>query len=512
MSKTRALIDTNVLIALEDPGQTDPVAAEFSRRCQIGGVSIYIHPATSADFARDRNHVRRSISTSRMDKFPLLASIPLPSKAILEERFGPIRSENDQVDVELIYALALDAVDVLISQDEGLHRRVRGSDLEERVLTVADAVVWLKALQDPRDDGLLLVNDLPAYSLNANDRIFESLRADYPAFAKWWREKCVAKHRDCWVINGEGGSINGLVVRKTESGKAVGLGEDARVLKLCTFKVSPQAQGHRVGELLMRKALWHSQLNGFDAVYLTAFPKHTMLIDLFVRYGFELREELDGGELLIVKPIFRGRLEAPSEGNLAELARTNYPRFSVREPTKLFAIPVQWRYHRQLFPENARLQPTPLFQGISIDGREAGRVTSNTIRKVYVCRAPIKSIRGGDVVFFYQSKEDATLNSQSITTVGVVEQVRRANDDRELSRFTAGRSVYSEADLKALSDTSPHGVTVIDFLHIQHLEPPVPLSKLIQDGVLKSAPQSITQIQRTGLPSLLSSMNFGFEL
>ena len=56
MSRTRALIDTNVLIALEDPGCTDSVAADFARRCQHGGVAIYTHRATRTDFDRDRDH------------------------------------------------------------------------------------------------------------------------------------------------------------------------------------------------------------------------------------------------------------------------------------------------------------------------------------------------------------------------------------------------------------------------------------------------------------------------
>jgi hypothetical protein len=121
-------------------------------------------------------------------------------------------------------------------------------------------------------------------------------------------------------------------------------------------------------------------------------------------------------------------------------------------------------------------------------------------------------MRGGDVVFFYQSKDEAAKNSQSITTVGVVEQVGVAKDGRELSRLTAGRSVFSEADLEELCRSSPRGVTVIDFLHVQHLQPPLGLTCLLESGVLRGAPQSITRIPRSGLSMLRPSMNFGFAL
>lgn len=154
----------------------------------------------------------------------------------------------------------------------------------------------------------------------------------------------------------------------------------------------------------------------------------------------------------------------------------------------------------------------PLFNDESRDDRDAGRVPGNTIRKVYVCRSKIASLRAGDVIFFYQSKDEAALNSQSLTTVGVVENLRRAKDAQELIRFTAGRSVYSEQDLRAIAEESPGGVAVIDFLLIRHLDPPIGLAEMTRSGVLKAAPQSITRIDRARLDHILPSMNFGFAL
>lgn len=217
-------------------------------------------------------------------------------------------------------------------------------------------------------------------------------------------------------------------------------------------------------------------------------------------------------EIVAVKPIRRTRLEISDRSDLADVLRKNYPRFSIQDPVSLFAIPIQWRFHRQLFPEAARLTPMPLFGDETLDLRQAGRKPGNTIRKVYVCRSFNKMMKAGDVVFFYQSREDAAFHSQAVTTVGVVEQVRRARDYRELSRSTAGRSVYSEDDLRQTTEDAPNGVTVIDFLLIGHLDPVIKIDKLLEGGVLKGPPQSITSIPRSSLDTLLSSMNFGFAL
>ncbi|WP_147020088.1 GNAT family N-acetyltransferase [Methylorubrum extorquens] len=512
MSRVRLLIDTNVLIALEDPGQTEPLVADFARRCLAGAIALYVHPATLDDFNRDPDRYRRSISESRVSKFLQLAPIPLPPIAELEARWGTIRSQNDRVDVALLHALSIKAVDILVSQDAGLHRRVRGGDLEERVIRLGDAVAWLKSLQDPADDGLPHVSDVPAYSLDPRDPIFESLRLDYMEFSDWWSTKCVAEHRPCWTILGSDGRVHGLVVRKPESGTEIGLASHLRALKLCTFKVADNAQGNKVGELLLRKAIWHAQQNGFDFIYLTTFPKQAALLDLIERYGFGTSIENAAGEIVAIKPLRRTRLEISGQPDLADVLRRNYPRFTIQDPISLFAIPIQWRFHRQLFPEAARLTPTPLFSDETFDFRQAGRKPGNTIRKVYVCRSLNKMMKAGDVIFFYQSREEAALHSQTITTVGVVEQVRRAYNYRELSRLTAGRSVYSEDDLKQVIKDAPNGVTAIDFLLIGHLDPVIKIDKLVERGVLKAPPQSITLIPRNSLDTLLPSMNFGFAL
>ena len=151
-----------------------------------------------------------------------------------------------------------------------------------------------------------------------------------------------------------------------------------------------------------------------------------------------------------------------------------------------------------------------MFNDTTYDERASFETAGNTIRKVYVCHSRNTTRRDGDVLFFYQSKDVTAYHSQCMTTVGVVEQVRRATDDRELARFTAGRSVFSESDLKELVRSATNGVMVIDFLLVGHLTPPIPLRDLVHHGVLSAAPQSLTKIERSGLKRLLPSMDFGF--
>ena len=92
------------------------------------------------------------------------------------------------------------------------------------------------------------------------------------------------------------------------------------------------------------------------------------------------------------------------------------------------------------------------------------RTPGNTIRKVYLCRAKITGLRPGDLVFFHMSKDEAYVASQSITTVGVVEQVANVTSAEELIKQTAKRSVFSAEDLTGMAPSPASPMKMIDFL------------------------------------------------
>ncbi len=137
----------------------------------------------------------------------------------------------------------------------------------------------------------------------------------------------------------------------------------------------------------------------------------------------------------------------------------------------------------------------------------------NTIRKVYVCRAKIRTLRPGDLLFFYMSKDDAYAASQSMTTVGVFEQAQDAVSTHDLVRLTAKRSVFSNEDLENFEATERSPVRVIDFLLSGHIEPAVGLDKLVQAEIFNShPPQSIANIPEDRYRRLVPFIWLGFEL
>lgn len=354
-----------------------------------------------------------------------------------------------------------------------------------------------------------------AHEIDSTDEIFDSLRDGYDDFDKWWRNKCVAEHRLCWVVE-QGLELAGICVRKHEprSEATVTLSGE-KILKLCTFKVKPEFRGEKLGELLLKQALWFAQRNNFDLIYLTTFPDQTFLIQILEYFGFFHTITQKNGEYVYEKQLSSTRLEINAGDDLFTVDRLNYPRFVSQNPAVAFCVPIKGIFHRKLFPEIAMQDPLPLFpdqMNFQTGGGET-RTPGNTIRKVYLCRAPTNQMKPGDLLLFYESKSPDFVASQSVTSIGVLESVISTQDFDELVRLTAKRSVYSQADLKELLAERDAPIKVLDFLLVGHLEPPMRLSELLAADIFSGRPpQSISRLDVEAIEHFKPRMKFGFDV
>jgi GNAT superfamily N-acetyltransferase len=513
MDGFKLLVDTNVVIGLEDAQPVQASLAELVRLSSEHAVGLFVDGATYDDVARDKDEARRVVTLSKLAKFQRLRGVSVPDDAKLVARFGAINTENDRSDVRLLLALHAKAVDFLVTQDIGLHRRADRAGLAVSVLTVEEALQWLKQTFTAKSVSLPYVVERKAYQINQDDAILTSLRSDYPGFDQWF-DKCRRQHRDCWLLE-IANQIAGLVIRKDETHLEAGTQHPGpKILKICTFKVHDEFQGEKFGELLLKQVLWFAQRNKYDLTYVTAFPKQAFLIDLLSYYGFRETKKMQNGEIMLEKPIMTGNLP-PVGANVLDFDREHYPRFHDAPLVRKFCVPIQPDYHRRLFPEIAFASDLPLFPReafgpIIAYGQE--RTPGNTIRKVYLCRAKITRLRPGDILFFYMSKDDRYALSQSITTVGVVEQVVDVTTTDDLIRHTAKRSVFSAEDLDAMRATRNSPVKLIDFLLIGHIQPPMRLNTLVQMEVFSHRPpQSIAQFTEERYTRLKPHVQLAFD-
>jgi len=475
----RFLIDTNILIPLEPVRTTDfeinsRQACLFLRTAHETKQAILVHPYIQYDLKRDKDEERRKVREFELDKYHKIESISVLRQEIASNWPEEVGS-NGWVDNHLLNSLLLNSCDHLVTEDGGIHKKARQLGLEERVLTLEDAIDVLEGLFPKKGKGLPLVREEYCYKLDRQDPIFKSLRNDYIGFDLWFEQKCCRQARRAWIIEvdkGKGG-MTGLCIFNEES--RVENGPIGKTLKLCTFKISDGHARNRYGELLLKKVFCYAYDNDYDYLYMTIFPNKQVLVGFVQDFGFEI-VGFKGEELVLCKsmkmPEFR------SLGNFFQHHVKYGPRLFQLKPKHLFIVPIMPGYHDILYPE--RQENLNLFPPDTC---------GNSLRKAYLSHANTKQICQGDTLLFYQSQI-----KKEITSIGVVEKVRRENDVSQILMMVAKRTVYTMSEIEdACSDGRK--VLVILYRDAGELVTPIPFGALLKSRIINGPIQSIVMLK-----------------
>ncbi|WP_262029430.1 GNAT family N-acetyltransferase [Microvirga sp. Mcv34] len=498
----RILIDTNVLIPLEDATEVPETHAALLRTLAEQGITVFVHRASYDDISRDKNIARRKQSISKLAKYPVFEKV-IVSEETLSKEFGQISNKNDLCDCYILKTISDDLCDFLISEDNGLHKRAAAVGLGQRVLRVREALDLIKGVYVDAEISLHRVEDVFCYQLDKNDPIFFSLRDDYDEFDDWF-EKCCKLNRKAWIVR-DGNGICGLVIVKDETNETdIPRFQESRLLKVCTFKIADTYRGGRLGEHLLRKILWYAFESKYQVVYLTAFEKQYHLRELLAYFGFKELGQNARGEIITYKEWPANIEDAEDDYDFHRLA---YPERRIGT-SSAYIIPIWPVYHQRLFPEGTKKTSSQL-ELFSENDADPRTPPSNSIRKVYLCSSPTKKIKRGSFVYFYMTQDDAFSASQRITCVGVVDSFREISCISELIAATAKRSVYSIAEQEVLLRKGP--VKVLDFIMLGYCQPALNLERLLELNILRAHPQSIVKITERQHSVLQSVVNISLR-
>ncbi len=477
------LIDTNILIPLEPTSPsnvtaTTPQAAELARIVQTANHQMFVHPDQRLDIERDTDEKRRGYRKVLFEKYPVLPTAPSAPREITSLIGRPPKGSNDWVDNQLIVALYRDAVDYIVTEDKHLRNKAARLGLQARVLTLGEALRAVQVLFEKRPPAPPPVRGLAAYELNHFDSFFDSFRSDYGAkvFNKWIT-KCKRKHRLAWIIEGRQTPYAAVSIVKLEEEENLGL--EGRILKICSLKVSMEYSGFHYAELLLKTIFEYALVNSFDYLFVDIYPKYDVLIGILKDHGFgETAEKKPTGEVRLVKQLTFAtddleRFEA------LEFNRRFGPYSFKLSNVCIHLVPIKPEFHQLLFPD----AETELFPGFNPFG--------NGIRKAYLCNAPIRSLKPGDVLLFYSSGK-----RRAVTTTGVVEDTTVGRDADKIARFVGKRTIYSYKEIRHLCKRD---VLAILFRHSGVLSEPLRFNTLKQHNVLSCAPQSIQSVPRESL-------------
>ena len=471
----KIILDTNILIHVEDPKVLPPNLQDLMKIFREHGYQKFIHPASLRDIENDQNKKRKEIILSKLRGYPPIESPPKPTTNFLSI-MGPATSSNEINDNEILFAIHKNAANFLITEDKGLHKKASKIDLEDRVLSIDSALGYFNELYARIVPTHALIKEDFLHNLDIEDPFFDSLKKDYvdSEFRKWFNEKSI-EGRKCWVFH-EDNCIKALLILKEENEliKTSPPIPASRRLKIATLK--SDLSGFKLGELFLKIAFQYCIANQIFEIYLTHFRKEEdALINLIESYGFEMAGFLKKtDEEVLIKTLI------PIENKLdaLDISKKYYPSFKDSPDIKKFLIPIIPEYHDRLFPDFKQRQ-------MRITEYSEMNIPGNAIRKAYLSGSSIKKMRAGDLLLFYRSHD-----LKAVTAIGVVDQAPvHSIEADEVVGIVGKRSVYLYDEIKKMTHKP---VLITMFRHHLFLPKPLDLRYLRQHSI--PVPQSIIEL------------------
>ena len=304
----------------------------------------------------------------------------------------------------------------------------------------------------------------PFSEINLSDPFFDSLKADYPGsisstgFIEWFNKKAASGQKALVFEDEQGvGAFVNLKIGEEEeiyleNGKVI---PKAYRIKITTIKIDERYQHQRIGEGALGLILWQWRELKIDEIYVTVFEKHSSLITLLEKYGFDCVGKNPNGEKVYLKD--RRCLD-----------------FS--DPCKAFPFLSNQLQHAGCLAINMDYHDT-MFAYSELANTIQERVdtsVANGLKKVYIGKSYTTAFQAGDPVLIYRkyTGQDGSPGYKSvITSYCVVTQIVTVKSNGQshytydaFLRMVGNKSVYSENELKNKYNTWP-SLTLIELLY-----------------------------------------------
>lgn len=272
--------------------------------------------------------------------------------------------------------------------------------------------------------------------IDINDPFFDSLKEDYQEFEKWFQRKANEGKKALILLDKN--KLEAFLYLKREDEEITDVVPHlpkALRMKIGTFKIN--AHGTKLGERFIKKIFDYTLLYlKTSEAYVTIFPKHTSLINLLFKYGFEkvgTKTTKNGMEWVLLKDFFKMRNDVDLD----------FPKIKTRDKNK-YVLAIYPEYHTQLFPDSILTNENyDIIKDVS---------HTNSIQKVYICFMNVSSLKNGDILVIYRTsdgKGSARFRSV-VTSICVVKEVKRKSDFKnqtEYLEYCEKRSVFNRAEL-----------------------------------------------------------------
>jgi predicted nucleic acid-binding protein len=491
----RVLLDTNVFIHRE---------ASTVVRGDIGNVFNWLdklkyekcaHPVSLEEIEKHRDEKVRNSFRAKLQSYNILKTTA-PTSADAAQFATTDKTENDRNDTIILNEVIANRVDILITEDRGVHNKAALVGIADRVFTL-DAFLEKVTAENPSlvDYKVLAVKKTVFGTTNIMAEFFESFRQDYggDAFDRWFARKA---DETAYVCH-QGNDLVAFLYLKVEGAEENYSDIEPRFppkrrLKIGTFKV--EMNGFKLGERFLKIIFDNALRQNVEEIYVTIFPNtagQQRLVMLLQDFGFVEHGEKTGPygkEFVLVRSMQRSfDANAPS---------LTFPIVSLA--TRAFIVPIWPDFHTSLLPDSILRTESPADFVEQFPHR-------NAIRKVYISRSIKRDLRRGDAIVFYRT---GGFYKSVVTTVGIVENVTvNIRDAANFISLCRKRSVFSDKELMEWWDYKKYNRPfIVEFLYAYSFTKRPNMKELIDHGIIRdgtSAPQGFEPLTKEQFRTIL---------
>jgi len=500
----RVLLDTNIIIHREASTVVkEDIGVLFNWLDRLHHEKC-IHPLSIAEIQKHKDPKVVSTFQAKLKNYVELKT-EAPDSTEIQNLRQADKDENDKNDTSVIKEVFAKRVDVLITEDRGIHHKAKALGIGDRVFTIDDFLEKVTAENpDSADYRVLSVKKEHFGNLNLYDPFFDSFKRDYIGFAEWFNRK---SDEIAYVCKSEKNEVLAFLYLKIEDEREpypdiAPQFSPKRRLKIGTFKVT--MNGFKLGERFLKIIFDNAIVFDAKEIYVTIFNKDTeqeRLVALLSDWGFQkhgFKRGSSGEELVFVRDFSRHSNPANPKTTFPYLARHQ----------RKFIVPIYPDYHTELLPDSILRTESPA------DFIE-NRPNRNAIRKVYISRSIRRDLKPGDIIVFYRTASGGSGHYTSVaTTLGIVERiVTGIPSEQDFINLCRKRSVFSDDELKKYWNWNKgNRPFIVNFLYAYSLPKRPNLASLKEENIIIDAPRGFDEITDQAFFRLLQISNADMRL
>lgn len=497
----KTLLDTNIIIHRENTKVTNQSIGLLFYWLDRLHYDKMIHPYSINELRKYADSQMQGLYDAKLSSYVHMKTIAPQTEAFKASLKDVPKSENDEIDNQLLCEVYSGRVDILITEDRRMRNKSAKLGISDKVFSI-NAFIEKATAENPELIGYKHLSVGKQYfgEVDIQNPFFDSLRDSYSGFDDWFAKK---SNEEAYICYSDNKQIQGFLYLKTE-----GTDEDyheitppfapRKRLKIGTFKVD--STGFRLGERFIKIIFDNAIERNVDEIYVTIYDDRSELValkDLLIRWGFYeygIKESHGKQEQVLVKKM--------REYNPQLTIKQNFPNVNYNTAKRI--LPIFPQFHTNLLPDSQLKTENE----VDFMGDVAHRYA---LQKVYVTWGLKSDVKPGDIILFYRTGENGRKAYTSvITTIGVIDEfINRFDNKTQFLDYCENRSVFSKKDLNDFWDKHRYNISVVKFIYINSLVSKVNLQYLWNKHVIEfpNGPRPFTLITNEQFEEIIEDSN-----